>query len=161
MRAVGLVAGVYSCVHSAKSSAQPVLVGERPVQVLVADRNRELVEMIVCVLERAELRYATAYDKSSALEQFASVRPAVVVLDTNGIDVLRQLRAGSHQAAIIVLTAGDSADQRASALECGADHYVTKPFSPLDLLARIRACLRRSPPNLVWAVSPALFPAVK
>src|ERR1043166_661257 len=81
MRAVGLVAGVYSCVHSAKSSEQPVLVGERPVQVLVADRNRELVDLIACVLDRAGLSYATAYDKGSALEQFASVRPAVVVLE--------------------------------------------------------------------------------
>jgi DNA-binding response OmpR family regulator len=156
IRGVRLVGGGCSGVHEAKWSEQPLLVGEGRAHVLIADRNRELVELIACVLDRAGLRYATAYDEASAMERFASVRPAVVVVDPNGLDVLWQLRAGSHEAAIIILTTGDSEEQRASALEQGADDYVTKPFSPRDLLARIRLRLRRSQPNSLWGASPAL-----
>src|SRR5689334_1271877 len=77
-------------------------------QVLIADRDRELVELIAYVLHRAGLRYAAAHDTTAAMELFAAVRPSVVVLDTNGLDLLQQFKAGSHQPAIIVLTAGGS-----------------------------------------------------
>jgi DNA-binding response OmpR family regulator len=126
-------------------------------QVLIADRDRELVELIAYVLHKAGLRYAAAHDTTAAMELFAAVRPSVVVLDTNGLDLLQQFRAGSHQPAIIVLTAGGSEEARVSALDQGANDYVTKPFSPRELLARIRACLRWSEPNSDWHDSPALF----
>jgi DNA-binding response OmpR family regulator len=126
-------------------------------QLLVADRDRELVELIAYVLRRAGLRYAAAHDATAAVELFAAVRPSVVVLDTNGLDLLQQFRAGSHQPGIIVLTTCGSEDARVKALEQGADDYMTKPFSPRELLARIRACLRWSQPNSGWRESPALF----
>ena len=108
-------------------------------------------------MHKTGLRYAAAHDTTAALELFAAVRPSVVVLDTNGLDLLQQFRARSHQPAIIVLTAGGSEEARVGALDRGADDYVTKPFSPRELLARIRACLRWSQPNLGWRESPALF----
>jgi two-component system, OmpR family, phosphate regulon response regulator PhoB len=126
-------------------------------QVLIADRDRELVELIAHVLHRAGLRYAAAHDTTAALELFAAVRPSVVILDTNGLDLLQQFSAGRHKPAIIVLTTGGSEEARVNALDQGADDYVTKPFSPRELLARIRACLRWSQPNSGWRDSPALF----
>src|ERR1051326_1402274 len=126
-------------------------------QVLIADRDRELVELIAYVLHRAGLRYAAAHDTTAALELFVAVRPSVVVLDTNGLDLLPQFRVGSHRPAIIVLTTCDSEDARVKALDQGADDYMTKPFSPRELLARIRACLRWSSPDSAWRDSPALF----
>jgi DNA-binding response OmpR family regulator len=117
-------------------------------QVLIADRDRQLVELIAHTLHRAGLRSAAAHDKTSALELFAAMRPSVVVLDTDGLDLLQQFRAASSDAAIIVLTARSTEDARVSALNLGADDYLTKPFSHRELLARIRACLRRS--HLDW-----------
>ncbi len=135
----------------------PAPAGGGRAEVLLADRDRDLVELIAYVLRKAGLRYAAAHDTTSAIEVFAAVRPSVVVLDTNGLDLLQRLRAASYQPAIIVLTAGDSEEARVSALDQGADAYMTKPFSPRELLARIRACLRWSQPNSGWSDSPALF----
>ena len=140
-----LVAGhVGSAVGCAGSREQPLLVGESRADVLIADRDQELVELVAYMLHRAGLRYAKAHDKTSAVELFASVRPRVLVLETNGLDLLQHFRHSSHHLAIIVLTTANTEEARVSALEQGADDYVTKPFSPRELLARIRACLRRS-----------------
>ena len=70
-------------------------------EVLIADRDRELVELIAYVLHKAGLRYAAAHDTTAAMELFAAVRPSVVVLDTNGLDLLQQFRVGSHRPAIL------------------------------------------------------------
>jgi DNA-binding response OmpR family regulator len=115
--------------------------------------------------EKARQRVAPAgalvprkgYRKTSLKRSLSAVRASVVVLDTNGLDLLQQFRAGSHQPAIIVLTAGGSEEARVSALDQGAEDYMTKPFSPRELLALIRACLRWSSPNSAWRDSPALF----
>src|SRR5689334_12111192 len=95
-------------VDAAASIDPPVTAGGGRSQVLIADPDRELVALIAYVLHKAGLRYAAAHDATAAMELFAAVRPSVVVLDTNGLDLLQQLRAGSHQPAIIVLTAGGS-----------------------------------------------------
>lgn len=124
---------------------------------LIADRDRELVELIAYILQRAGLRYAAAHDTTAAMKLFAAVRPSVVVVDTNGLDLLQQFRTGSHRPAIIVLTAAGSENAKVSALDQGADDYVTKPFSPRELLARIRVCLRWSQPNSGRHESPSLF----
>jgi DNA-binding response OmpR family regulator len=134
-------------VNEVGSSEQPIVAGDGRIQVLIADRDRELVELIAYVLRRAALRYATAHDKTSALELFASLRPSVVVLDNEGLELLQYFSAGHHKPAIIVLTTANTEDARVNALEQGADDYVTKPFSPRELLARVRACLRRSQPD--------------
>jgi DNA-binding response OmpR family regulator len=139
------------------TSAEPSTVGgERRAQVLVADPDEELVALVAYTLRRAGLGFATAHDETSALELYATIRPSVVVLDTNGLDLLQQFRAGSRDAAIIVLTARSTEDARVSALDLGADDYLTKPFSHRELLARIRACLRRSYPSSLSGGAPAL-----
>jgi DNA-binding response OmpR family regulator len=134
-------------VAEGRSAEQPDVTAERRAQVLIADRDRELVELIAHTLRRAGLRSIAAHDERSALELFGSLRPSVVVLDSNGLDLLEQFRDGSRGAAIIILTANRSEDARIRALEGGADDYLTKPFSHRELLARIRACLRRSHPD--------------
>ena len=142
---------------AARTSEQPKPAGLGRTQVLIADPDRELVELIAYLLRRAGLRYATALDAPSALERFASLGPSVVVLDTNGLDLLHQFTISGHNAAIIVLTTADTEDDRVSALERGADDYVTKPFSPRELLARIRACLRRNQLNSPSVASPVVY----
>jgi two-component system, OmpR family, KDP operon response regulator KdpE len=116
-------------------------------QILIADRDRELVTLIGHTLQRAGLRFTTAHDETSALEVFTSQRPSVILTDTNGLDLLAQFRAAGRETAIIILTAPQGEEARVSALESGADDYLTKPFSHRELVARIRACLRHTPPE--------------
>jgi DNA-binding response OmpR family regulator len=127
----------------ALADPMPVGVAGRA-HVLVADQDRELVELVAHTLRRAGLDFVVAHDGTSALELFVLVRPSVVVLDTRGLDLLEQFRAGNREAAIIILTGSTTEDAKVGALERGADDYLTKPFSHRELLARIRACLRRS-----------------
>ena len=117
-------------------------------QVLVADRQQEIVELVAHVLDRAGLRFVAAHDAGSALALFAAHRPPVVVLDTVGLGlgVLERLSSTSPHTAVIVLSARDAEDARAAAFELGAVDYFIKPFSHRDLVARIRACL---PPLLL------------
>lgn len=125
------------------------------VQVLIVDPDRELVELLAYMLQRAGLRYALALDTTSAVALFVSLRPSVVIVDTNGFDLLAHFSDGSHHADIIVLRTGGDEEARVSALEQGAVDYVTKPFSPRELLARVRACLRRSERDSAGAAAPA------
>jgi DNA-binding response OmpR family regulator len=125
-------------------SDQLTVGSRRRVPVLVVDRDRELAALVAHTLHRGGLDFVAAHDATSALELFATVRPSVVVLDTAGIDVLEQFRAGNREASIVVVTSPGPEDAKVAALELGADDYLTKPFSHRELLARIRACLRRS-----------------
>ena len=129
------------------SAEQPRVSLQRRAQVLIADRDRDLVELIAHTLQRAGVRSATAHDEKSAVELFFSLRPSVVLLDSNGLNLLGRFRNGSQDAAIIILTANAREDARIGAFEAGADDYLTKPFSHRELLARVRACLRRSYPD--------------
>jgi len=116
------------------------------VHVLVADRNREIGELIAYALDRAALRVVVAHDKGTALSLFAAHRPPVVVLDTVGMDVLARFKAASTDTAIIVVSALDSHDARAAALSLGVAHYLTKPFSYRELVVRVHECLRSDRP---------------
>jgi DNA-binding response OmpR family regulator len=99
-------------------------------------------------LERAGLRALQAYDGRSAVAAVHSDRPDLVVLDLglpdiDGLDVIRRLRERS-QVPIVVLTARGEESDRLVGLELGADDYVVKPFSPKEVVARVRAVLRRT-----------------
>jgi DNA-binding response OmpR family regulator len=115
--------------------------------ILVVDDELRIVELARDYLEHAGFAVITAADGPSALMMARTRKPDVVVLDLglpgmDGLDVARTLRRESS-VPILMLTARDDELDRVLGLEIGADDYVTKPFSPRELVARIRAILRR------------------
>jgi DNA-binding response OmpR family regulator len=115
--------------------------------VLVVDDETRIVELARDYLEHAGFAVLTAGDGLTALTTARSRKPDVIVLDLglpgmDGLDVARTLRRESS-VPIVMLTARDDELDRVLGLEIGADDYVTKPFSPRELVARIRAILRR------------------
>jgi DNA-binding response OmpR family regulator len=117
-------------------------------RILVVDDEPHIVEVVSAYLVRDGHTVSTAADGESALELAGSDAPDVVVLDVmlpkrSGFDVLRHLRATGFRGAVIMLTARDDVIDRVAALEVGADDYVTKPFEPRELVARVGAVLRR------------------
>jgi two-component system response regulator RegX3 len=117
-------------------------------KVLVVDDEESLLEAIRYALSREGIEVVTARDGGDAMRDFEAERPDLVVLDLmlptlNGWDVCRRIRASS-QVPILMLTARDAEVDRVVGLEMGADDYVTKPFSLRELVARVRALLRRA-----------------
>jgi two-component system phosphate regulon response regulator PhoB len=119
--------------------------------VLVVDDERDIVELVRYHLEKDGFRCLVAADGPSALRLCREAGPDVVVLDRmlpglDGLEVTRQLRrdAATARLPIIMLTARADEVDRVVGLEVGADDYVVKPFSPRELVARVRALLRRS-----------------
>lgn len=120
-------------------------------KILVVDDDPRLRELVTIALERAGFVVVTASDGQRALTHAARENPDLIVLDIglpelDGFEVCRRLRARS-QVPILFLTARDDEVDRIMGLEFGADDYVTKPFSPRELVARVRAILRRSTPQ--------------
>ena len=120
---------------------------------LVVDDDATVRDVVARYLGDAGYRVEVAADGESALEAAARARPDAVVLDlmlpgTGGLDVCRALRAGQAPPAIVMLTALGEEDDRIRGLELGADDYVSKPFSPRELVLRVGSVLRRngSPP---------------
>lgn len=118
-----------------------------PATILVVDDERPLVELVSSYLEREGLSVVRAYDGQSALKIARAELPDLVVLDLmlpgiDGLEVCRQIRQFSD-AYVIMLTARTEEIDRIVGLTVGADDYVTKPFSPSELVARVRAMLRR------------------
>ena len=114
--------------------------------ILVADDEVAIVELVRFTLEDDHVRVVGAFDGLTALELAGAMRPELVLLDVqmphlSGLDVCRRLRQApecSHTR-IVMLTAAGQAEDRASGLGAGADEYLTKPFSPLALLALVRS----------------------
>jgi DNA-binding response OmpR family regulator len=116
--------------------------------ILVVDDEARLVKLVRAYLERAGYDVVAAYDGHEALAVFHKAVPDLVVLDLNlpgrdGLDVFRAIRQESD-APVIMLTARVDESDRVVGLELGADDYVTKPFSPRELVARVGAVLRRT-----------------
>jgi DNA-binding response OmpR family regulator len=115
--------------------------------ILVVDDDRKTVDLIRLYLEKDGYRVLVAYDGRSAIDIAHNRRPGLIILDlmlpqVNGLDVCSELRAESN-VPIIMLTAKSTEDDKLIGLDLGADDYVTKPFSPRELVARVRAVLRR------------------
>jgi DNA-binding response OmpR family regulator len=116
--------------------------------ILVVDDEPQIVKLVRDYLEHGGFTVLTAADGSSALRIAATQRPDLVVLDLglpglDGLDVTRTLRR-SGTVPIIMLTARTDESDKLVGLELGADDYLTKPFSPKELVARVRSVLRRS-----------------
>jgi len=122
-------------------------------RVLVVDDESAIREMIRYALERAGMQVDTAGDAQEALLRVSESRPDIILMDwmmpgVSGLELTRRLRRDSYteDIPIIMLTARVTEDDKVAGLEAGTDDYVIKPFSPRELLARIRAVLRRSSP---------------
>ena len=121
--------------------------GNRSNRVFVVDDDREIVRTVTAYLEQSGFEVSTAHDGETAISTFDYHQPDLVILDLmlprmGGLDVARDLRRKS-EVPIIMLTARVEETDKLIGLELGADDYVTKPFSPRELVARVRTILRR------------------
>ncbi|MCX7706503.1 MAG: response regulator transcription factor [Anaerolineae bacterium] len=119
--------------------------------ILVVDDDKKIVDLVTLYLKRDGYNVLKAYDGQEALDLARRKQPDLIVLDLmlpelDGTDVCRLLRAES-QVPIIMLTARSTDEDKLQGLDIGADDYVTKPFNPRELVARIRAVLRRTTPQ--------------
>ena len=117
-------------------------------KILVVDDDLELSSLIGYALRQAGYMVIEAGDGVAALEAFERESPALVILDVNlprlsGLEVCRRIRAASRTP-VMMLTVKSAEEDQVQALDLGADDYLTKPFSPRTLLARVRALLRRA-----------------
>jgi DNA-binding response OmpR family regulator len=116
--------------------------------VLVVDDDVHIVDLLTLYLQKAGYAVDAAYDGNQALAKIEAMRPALVVLDVmmpgpDGLQIVRGLRRRSR-VPVIMLTARTSDVDKISGLRFGADDYITKPFNPDELLARVDAVLRRA-----------------
>ena len=119
--------------------------------ILVVDDHATIIDLARLYLEREGYRVEAASDGAQALEKVDSLQPAVMILDlmlpeVDGYEVCRRVRLHSDLP-ILMLTARDDDVDKIVGLELGADDYLTKPFNPRELVARVRAILRRSQPT--------------
>jgi len=117
--------------------------------ILLVDDEPSIIQLSRMYFERDGFRVQEIGDGEAALEAVAKYQPALIVLDVmlpklDGFEVCRRLRAGGDQTPIIMLTARDEDIDKILGLELGADDYLTKPFNPGELIARVKAILRRS-----------------
>lgn len=119
--------------------------------ILLVDDEPSIVALARLYLEREGFTVQSVADGSAALESVNQLQPALVVLDVmlpelDGFEVCRRLRAAGSSVAILMLTAREEDIDKILGLELGADDYMTKPFSVRELLARVKALLRRAEP---------------
>ena len=117
--------------------------------ILLVDDEPSIIQLSRMYLEREGFRINSVGDGESALARIARDHPGLVVLDVmlpklDGFEVCRRLRALDDPAAILMLTARDEDIDKILGLELGADDYLTKPFNPRELVARVKAILRRT-----------------
>jgi two-component system, OmpR family, alkaline phosphatase synthesis response regulator PhoP len=117
--------------------------------ILLVDDEPSIVQLARMYLERENFRVESAADGETALDVVKRSNPQLIVLDVmlpklDGFEVCRRLRAEKSPVAIIMLTARDEDIDKILGLELGADDYMTKPFNPRELVARIKAILRRA-----------------
>ena len=126
-----------------------------PPQVLVVEDEEALSQLLKYNLEKEGYRVAVAMDGEEAMVMADELKPDLVILDwmlpkAPGIEVCRRLRARqeTRNTPIVMLTARDEESERVRGLDMGADDYITKPFAMSELLARLRAVMRRIRPGL-------------
>jgi DNA-binding response OmpR family regulator len=127
--------------------------------ILIIEDDKKTASLVALYIEREGFQTRVAYDGGQGLEMARQYRPILVILDLmlpgiDGWEVCRQLRRSSD-VPIIMLTARDEEVDLVSGLTLGADDYVAKPFSPRELVARVKAVLRRA--HLQWKRPPSLL----
>jgi len=123
--------------------------GTPEARILVVDDEANIAELLATSLSFAGFEVRTADNGVAALETARAFGPDLLLLDVmmpglDGFDVLRSLRSGGSRTPVLFLTARDAAEDRVAGLTLGGDDYVTKPFSLEEVVARIRAILRRT-----------------
>ena len=118
-------------------------------KILVVDDEQSIVPLLKYNLETAGYIVEVAYDGEEALKKVETEQPELIVLDVmlpkkDGIEVCKTIRSDKNLVPILMLTAKDDEFDRVLGLELGADDYMTKPFSPREVVARVKAILRRS-----------------
>lgn len=116
-------------------------------KVLVVDDEKEIADLVAFYLESENFEVTVCYSSKDALEQIEKVNFDIAILDVmlpgiNGLDLCKEIRK-SHNYPVIMLTAKDEEIDKIRGLMLGADDYMTKPFRPLELVARVKAQLRR------------------
>jgi two-component system response regulator MprA/two-component system response regulator TrcR len=117
-------------------------------RILIVEDDSSIARLVQLELEHRGLRVRCAYDGPSGLEAVVDFDPAAIVLDImlpgmDGVGVLKKLRQQGNGVSVIMLTARDTAADKVHSLDLGADDYLTKPFDTEELMARLRALLRR------------------
>lgn len=132
-------------------SATPTLtrLDGSPVRVLVVDDEQHLTELLSMALRYEGWEVASAGDGAQAVKVARDFQPDAVVLDWmlpdfDGLEVLRRMRADAPEVPVLFLTAKDAVEDRVAGLTAGGDDYVTKPFSLEEVVARVRALMRRT-----------------
>ena len=125
------------------------------IRILVADDEPNQLELLTYNLTQADYEVIRAADGQQALEMIEEHRPDLAIIDwmmpeMSGIDLCRTLRARTEtkQLPIIILSARGEEGDRTLGLDIGADDYISKPFSPREMISRVRALLRRAHPSL-------------
>jgi DNA-binding response OmpR family regulator len=117
-------------------------------KVLIVDDDTNILDVVELYLLREGYRVITAADGITAVKLYTEQKPDVVLLDVmlpqlDGIEVLRKIRSQGQAAPVIMLTAKGQEEDKLLGLESGADDYITKPFSPREVVARVKVALRR------------------
>ena len=117
--------------------------------ILIADDEANILMLLEMELQAEGFKTIGCSDGGKALAQIRETTPAIALLDWNmpiitGLDVCRRLRETGNQLPVIMITARDEMDDRIAALEAGADDFIAKPFNIREVLARVKALLRRS-----------------
>jgi DNA-binding response OmpR family regulator len=125
---------------------------DRPVRVLVVEDDQEIAQVLQRALRLEGYEVKLAGDGVRGLEEAHAFLPDLIVLDLglprlDGVDVAKRLREDGDEVPILMLTARDALESRVQGLDVGADDYLVKPFERQELLARMRALLRRRPPR--------------
>jgi len=135
-------------VQSASKAMETLNLSKQTESVLLIDHDDELCKLVKKCLEREGLKVEVVHNGREGLDRVLSGHHAIVVLDImlpgfNGLELLRRVRASSQIPVVIATARGEEVD-RIVALEVGADDYLSKPFNPRELVARLRAVLRRA-----------------
>jgi two-component system response regulator MprA len=134
--------------------------GNNLTTILVADDDQKLLKMVRRTLIYEGFEVVTAQNGQEALAMMEDESPDLIVLDwmmpeVDGLELLHRLRATDDDVPVLMLTARDAVEDRVAGLDKGADDYLVKPFAPSELLARLRALLRRS--KITTSEGPLVF----